>query len=48
MNNICDIEANPASGYSGTEPYVSGRMDARTDDTRHTITTDFRRAYKKQ
>ena len=33
MNNICKIEANPASGCYGTEPYVKGR----TDDTRHTI-----------
>ena len=25
--NICEIEANPASGYSRTEPYVNGRTD---------------------
>ena len=27
--NICEIEANPASGYSSTEPYVNGRTDGR-------------------
>ena len=38
MKNICEIAVNPASGYSGREPYVNGRTDERTDDTRHTIT----------
>ena len=34
MHNICEIEVNPASGYSGTEPYVNERTDEPTDDTR--------------
>ena len=52
MNNICEIEANPANAYSGTEPYVNGRTDEQTDgwmDGRHAPyhdTSDFRRAYK--
>ena len=41
MNNICEIEVKPASGYSGREPYVNGQMDGRTDgrtdDMHHTI-----------
>ena len=40
MNNICEIEVKPASGYSGREPYVNGRTDGwkdgRKDDMRHT------------
>ena len=40
MNIICEIEANPASDYCGTEPYVNGQTDGRTDeradDTRQT------------
>ena len=33
LDNISEIEANPASSYSGTEPYVHGRTDA----THHTM-----------
>ena len=28
-NNIWEIEANPANGYSGAEPYFNGRTDFR-------------------
>ena len=29
MNDICEIEANPASGYSTRELNVNGQMDGR-------------------
>ena len=46
MNIICEIEANPACRYSGTEPYVNGQTDGRHAPYHNT--TDFHRAYKKQ
>ena len=45
MNNICEIEANPATGYSGTEPYVNGQTEGRHSPYHNT--TDFRQVYKK-
>ena len=49
MNNICEIEVNVASGYSGREPYLDGQTDDRWADRRtapYHNTTDFRWAYK--
>ena len=46
VNNICEIKANPASGYSGTEPYVN-RWTYRRQAPYH-ITIDFRPAYENE
>ena len=49
MHNICEIEDNLASGYSGREPYANRRTDGGMDG-RHVPyhnTTDFRQSYKK-
>ena len=44
MNNICEIEVNPASGDSDREPYVNRQMDGWHAPYHNT--TDFRQPYK--
>ena len=49
MNNTCEIEVNPASGYSDRKQNVKGQMDGRVDGWTapyHNM-TNFCQVYKK-